>query len=88
MLGRGLKRHRPARAGRPDAYYQTITLAFLSLIAERTAACPFKNFDDFARVLADPELSVVDMVPTTGLGATTVLGPISIAGISGALAGA
>jgi type IV pilus assembly protein PilM len=44
--------------------------------------------DDFARLLADPELAVVDMVPSTGLGATTALGPMSIAGISGALAGA
>jgi len=44
--------------------------------------------EDFARVLADPELSVIDMVPTTGLGAATALGPLSIAGISGALAGA
>jgi len=44
--------------------------------------------ENFARVLADPDLSVVDMVPSTGLGATTALGPLSIAGISGALAGA
>ena len=44
--------------------------------------------DDFARLLADPELAVVDIVPTTGLGAATALGPMSIAGISGALAGA
>ena len=44
--------------------------------------------DDFARIVGDPELAVVDMVPTTGLGATTALGPLSIAAISGALAGA
>jgi type IV pilus assembly protein PilM len=44
--------------------------------------------DEFARLLADPELAVVDIVPTTGLGATTALGPMSTAGISGALAGA
>ena len=44
--------------------------------------------DDFARVVANPELAVVDMVPNTGLGATTALGPLSIAAISGALAGA
>lgn len=43
--------------------------------------------DDFARIVADPDLAVVDMVPITGLGATTALGPMSIAGISGALAG-
>jgi len=44
--------------------------------------------DEFSRIVADPELKVVDMVPTTGLGATTALGSLSIAGISGALAGA
>jgi type IV pilus assembly protein PilM len=44
--------------------------------------------EEFSRILADPELSVVDMVPTTGLGATTAPGPVSLAGISGALAGA
>jgi len=44
--------------------------------------------DDFARVIADPELAVVDIVPNSGLGATTALGPMSIAGIAGALAGA
>ena len=44
--------------------------------------------DDFARLIAAPELSVVDMVPITGLGATTPLGPLSLAGIAGALAGA
>ena len=43
--------------------------------------------DDFARLVADPELTVVDMVPTTGLGATTALGPMSVAAIAGALAG-
>jgi len=44
--------------------------------------------DDFARIVADPELAVVDMVPITGLGATTPLGPLSTAAITGALAGA
>ena len=44
--------------------------------------------EDFARLLGDPELAVVDMAPTSGLGATTALGPLSIAGIAGALAGA
>lgn len=44
--------------------------------------------EDFARIVADPELAVVDIVPNTGLGATTALGPLSIAGIAGALAGA
>ncbi len=44
--------------------------------------------DDFARIVADPELAVVDIVPTSGIGAATATGPMSIAGISGALAGA
>lgn len=39
--------------------------------------------DDFARLVADPELAVVDIVPNTGPS-----GPMSIAGIAGALAGA
>ena len=43
--------------------------------------------EQFARLVGDPELAVVDMVPNTGLGATTALGPLSLAGISGALAG-
>ena len=47
-----------------------------------------QNADEFSRLVADPELTVVDMVPNTGLGATTALGPLSIAAISGALAGA
>jgi len=44
--------------------------------------------DDFARLVADPELAVVDIVPNTGLGAANALGPMSVAGIAGALAGA
>ena len=44
--------------------------------------------DEFARLVGDPDLAVVDMVPTSGLGATTALGPLSTAGITGALAGA
>jgi type IV pilus assembly protein PilM len=46
------------------------------------------NAEQFGRLVGDPELAVVDMVPTTGLGATTPLGPLSLAGIAGALAGA
>jgi len=46
------------------------------------------NAEQFARLVGDPDLAVVDMVPTTGLGATTALGPLSLAGIAGALAGA
>ena len=47
-----------------------------------------QKLEEFSSLLADPELSVIDMVPSTGLGATTALGPVSLAGISGALAGA
>ncbi len=36
-----------ARAGTPDAYHQTITLAFLALIAERSAKGCFDNADEF-----------------------------------------
>ena len=43
--------------------------------------------DDFARIVGDPELAIVDIVPNSSLGATTALGPMSIAGIAGALAG-
>ena len=42
------------RAGRPEAFHETITLAFLSLIAERRDGGRFENFDDFAG--ANPEL--------------------------------
>ena len=37
-----------ARAGHPGVYHQTITLAFLALIAERGAARPFADFEQFA----------------------------------------
>lgn len=43
---------------------------------------------EFARYLADPELTIADMTPPPTLGATTPTGPISLAGITGALAGA
>ncbi len=46
------------------------------------------NAEQFARLVGDPDLAVVDMVPNKGLGATTPLGPLSLAGIAGALAGA
>lgn len=41
-----------ARIGKPDAFHLTITLAFLSLIAERAEAGV--RFEDFAR--ANPDL--------------------------------
>jgi hypothetical protein len=43
-----------ARAGNPGAYHETITLAFLALIAERSAAGRFDDFEPFAR--ANPDL--------------------------------
>ena len=42
-----------ARAGNPGAYHETITLAFLALIAERSATRAFDDFEDFARANAD-----------------------------------
>lgn len=42
------------RAGRPAAYHETITIAFLSLIAERMAARRYSDFAEFAG--ANPDL--------------------------------
>src|SRR5471032_1132 len=41
------------RAGNPGAYHETITLAFLALIAERMAAHDFATFETFAKANAD-----------------------------------
>jgi hypothetical protein len=38
-----------ARAGRPQAFSQTVTVAFLALIAERMAAQDLEDFDSFER---------------------------------------
>lgn len=43
-----------ARAGNPGAYHETITVAFLSLIAERRAAGAYDGFTAFIR--DNPEL--------------------------------
>jgi hypothetical protein len=43
-----------AKAGNPGAYHETITLAFLALIAERSAASESRDYDGFAR--ANPDL--------------------------------
>jgi hypothetical protein len=43
-----------ARAGRPEAYHETITLAFLSLIAERADAAGAEDYATFAR--GNPDL--------------------------------
>jgi hypothetical protein len=44
--------------------------------------------DLFAGWLGDPQLTVVDLVPRPQTGAATTLGDASIAGVTGALAGA
>jgi len=41
------------RAGRPQAFHQTVTIAFLSLIAERIDSGDCADFDSFARANAD-----------------------------------
>jgi hypothetical protein len=43
-----------ARAGKPEAFHQTVTIAFLALIAERMERAEFRDFDAFAR--ANPDL--------------------------------
>ena len=43
---------------------------------------------DFARWIADPDLSVVDLAPRPETGLVTTMGDASIAGVAGALAGA
>ena len=44
--------------------------------------------EDFARWIKDPELTVIEMTPRPDTGATTALKRLSLAGITGALAGA
>jgi hypothetical protein len=41
------------RAGKPQAFHQTVTIAFLSLIAERIDSGDYADFDSFARGNAD-----------------------------------
>jgi hypothetical protein len=47
-------RRMTARAGRPEAFHQTITIALLSLIAERMLSCGVEDFAVF--VEANPDL--------------------------------
>jgi len=42
-----------ARAGHSGAYHETITIAFLALIAERSAAAPHADFPAFAAANGD-----------------------------------
>jgi hypothetical protein len=46
-LARGLRRL-AAKAGRPEVYHETITAAFLALIAERRLRGCHANWEDFA----------------------------------------
>jgi hypothetical protein len=46
-LARGLRRL-AAKAGRPEVYHETITAAFLSLIAERRLSAAYAGWKDFA----------------------------------------
>ena len=43
------------KAGKPQAFHQTVTIAFLSLIAERMESSPAGDFTAFTR--ANPDLS-------------------------------
>lgn len=38
-----------ASVGKPERYNETITFAYLFLIRERMAACPSKNWEEFAQ---------------------------------------
>ncbi len=49
---RGLQ-HLAARAGKPQLYHQTITVAFLSLVAQRRAERPAPNWGAFIAANAD-----------------------------------
>ena len=51
-FSRGLKLL-TAKAGRPDVYHETITVAFLALINERRARQPGENWSKFAQDNAD-----------------------------------
>jgi hypothetical protein len=42
-----------AKAGKPEAFNQTVTVAFLSLIAERMARGEAQNFADFVQAHPD-----------------------------------
>jgi hypothetical protein len=42
-----------ARVGKPQAFHQTVTIAFLSLIAERIDSGHYTDFDSFARANGD-----------------------------------
>lgn len=58
-LARGL-RQLAARAGHPEAYHETITAAFLSLIGERRSKGHYDDFEEFARM--NPDLMQKDLL--------------------------
>lgn len=41
------------KVGKPQAFHQTVTIAFLSLIAERISSGDYADFDSFVRTNAD-----------------------------------
>ena len=49
-----------SKAGVPQKFNTTVTLAFLSLIAERMATCQHEDFDDFAA--RNPDLLSKDLL--------------------------
>ena len=51
-LARGLRRL-AAKAGHPEVYHETITAAFLALIAERRLCGSYESFQDFVASNAD-----------------------------------
>lgn len=58
-LARGLRRL-AAKAGRPEVYHETITAAFLALIAERRLRGRYACWDDF--VACNPDLLRKDLL--------------------------
>lgn len=58
-LARGLRRL-AANAGNPEAYHETVTAAFLALIAERRLARAYLGWDDFAA--RNPDLFSKDLL--------------------------
>ena len=58
-LAQGL-RQLAAKAGHPEAYHETITAAFLSLIGERQSKTDYADFDQFAQ--ENPDLMQKDLL--------------------------
>lgn len=58
-LAQGL-RQLARKAGHPEAYHETITAAFLSLIGERQSEAPYADFNEFAQ--ANPDLMRKDLL--------------------------